>query len=388
MQGRFQGAVPQKDWIQKSGTAIAWWAVMESTAGQSLTLDDIVHRYGGSVAVDHVTLEVAAGELVALLGPSGCGKTTLLRIIAGFITQTSGKVVIGGRRIDELPPARRNVGIVFQNYALFPHMTVAENVGYGLAARGTDRAAAARRTADMLEMVQLGHLAGRLTKQLSGGQQQRVALARALAIEPRVLLLDEPFSALDKSLRLDMQIEIKRIQRAAGTTAIIVTHDQEEALGMADRVAVLSQGRLEQFAAPSQVYDTPATYFVNQFVGTANVLPGTLDALAADGAHVRLADGTLLATRAPAGLAAGSRVVACVRPENLRLCEAPQGALEGTVELGMPLGATIVHEIRTRDGARLKLSEPRAPGTVPREPGTRVWVRPASASSVTVFAAP
>ena len=203
-------------------------------AGQSLTLDDIVHRYsGGAIAVDRVTLEVAAGELVALLGPSGCGKTTLLRIIAGFIAQTSGQVVVGGKRIDDLPPNRRNIGIVFQNYALFPHMTVAENVGYGLAARGTDKTAAKKRAAEMLDLVQLGHLADRLTKQLSGGQQQRVALARALAIEPRVLLLDEPFSALDKSLRLDMQIEIKRIQRAAGTTAIIVTHDQEEALGMA-----------------------------------------------------------------------------------------------------------------------------------------------------------
>ncbi|RZL53788.1 MAG: ABC transporter ATP-binding protein [Variovorax sp.] len=361
---------------------------MPSTAGQSLTLDDIVHRYGGATAVDHVTLEVAAGELVALLGPSGCGKTTLLRIIAGFIAQSSGKVVIGGKRIDELPPARRNVGIVFQNYALFPHMTVAENVGYGLAARGTDRAAAAKRTADMLEMVQLGHLAGRLTKQLSGGQQQRVALARALAIEPRVLLLDEPFSALDKSLRLDMQIEIKRIQRAAGTTAIIVTHDQEEALGMADRVAVLSQGKLEQFAPPSQVYDTPATYFVNQFVGTANVLTGTLDAVGGDGATVRLEDGTLLATRAPAGIATGARVVACIRPENMRLGAQAAGAFEGTVELGMPLGATIVHEIRIRSGQRLKLSEPRAPGTVAREPGARVWVQPASPASVTVFAAP
>ena len=361
---------------------------MESTAGQSLTLDDIVHRYGGSVAVDHVTLEVAAGELVALLGPSGCGKTTLLRIIAGFITQTSGKVVIGGRRIDELPPARRNVGIVFQNYALFPHMTVAENVGYGLAARGTDKHAAHKRTAEMLEMVQLGHLAGRLTKQLSGGQQQRVALARALAIEPRVLLLDEPFSALDKSLRLDMQIEIKRIQRAAGTTAIIVTHDQEEALGMADRVAVLSQGRLEQFAAPSTVYDTPATYFVNQFVGTANVLAGTLESAGHDGSFVHLDDGTVIPARTPAGLAQGSKVVACVRPENLRLTDEPLGALAGTVELGMPLGATIVHEIRTAGGQRIKLSEPRTPGTLPRAPGTPVWVRPVTPSSVTVFAAP
>jgi putative spermidine/putrescine transport system ATP-binding protein len=361
---------------------------MNASAGQSLTLDDIVHRYGASTAVDHVTLEILAGELVALLGPSGCGKTTLLRIIAGFIAQTSGQVVVGGKRIDALPPNRRNIGIVFQNYALFPHMTVAENVGYGLAARGTDAAATKKRTSEMLELVQLGHLADRLTKQLSGGQQQRVALARALAIEPRVLLLDEPFSALDKSLRLDMQIEIKRIQRAAGTTAIIVTHDQEEALGMADRVAVLSHGKLEQFAAPSAVYDTPATYFVNQFVGTANVFPGTLEAVHADGALVRLADGSAMQTLAPAAqLAIGASVLACVRPENLRLGAEGDG-LPATVELGMPLGATIVHEIVTAGGSRLKLAEPRSPGTLARASGATVWVRPVSPASVTVFAAP
>jgi putative spermidine/putrescine transport system ATP-binding protein len=361
---------------------------MNAPAGQSLTLDDIVHRYGASIAVDHVTLEIQAGELVALLGPSGCGKTTLLRIIAGFIAQTSGQVVVGGKRIDALPANRRNIGIVFQNYALFPHMTVAENVGYGLAARGTDAAATKKRTTEMLELVQLGHLADRLTKQLSGGQQQRVALARALAIEPRVLLLDEPFSALDKSLRLDMQIEIKRIQRAAGTTAIIVTHDQEEALGMADRVAVLSHGKLEQFAAPSAVYDTPATYFVNQFVGTANVFPGTLEAVHADGALVRLADGSTMQTLAPAAkLAVGASVVACVRPENLRLAAEGDG-LPATVELGMPLGATIVHEIVTAGGSRLKLAEPRSPGTLARTSGAPVWVRPVSPASVTVFAAP
>jgi putative spermidine/putrescine transport system ATP-binding protein len=359
-----------------------------TVAGQSLSLNDIVHRYGGSLAVDRVSLEIGAGELVALLGPSGCGKTTLLRIIAGFIAQTSGQVVVGGKRIDELPPNRRNIGIVFQNYALFPHMTVAENVAYGLSARGTDRAAAQRRTSEMLELVQLAHLADRLTRQLSGGQQQRVALARALAIEPRVLLLDEPFSALDKSLRLDMQIEIKRIQRAAGTTAIIVTHDQEEALGMADRVAVLSHGRLEQFAAPSAVYDEPATYFVNQFVGTANVFAGRLESLKGGLSCVRLEDGSALAARAPsAPLAIGASVVACVRPENLQLGSAGDG-LPATVEMGMPLGATIVHELRTPSGQHLKLAEPRAPGTQPRAPGTAVWVKPLSAASVSVFASP
>ena len=250
-------------------------------------------------------------------------------------------------------------------------------------------AAAKKRTTQMLELVQLGHLADRLTKQLSGGQQQRVALARALAIEPRVLLLDEPFSALDKSLRLDMQIEIKRIQRAAGTTAIIVTHDQEEALGMADRVAVLSHGRLEQFAPPSEVYDAPATYFVNQFVGTANVFPGTLEALEADGARVRLADGSAMHARAPAApLALGSAVLACVRPENLRLAADGDDGIAATVELGMPLGATIVHEIRTAGDARLKLVEPRSPGTLPRAAGASVWVAPVSAASVVLFPAP
>jgi putative spermidine/putrescine transport system ATP-binding protein len=363
-----------------------------ATLGQRLTLDDIVHRYGGTLAVDHVTLEVRAGELVALLGPSGCGKTTLLRIIAGFIAQTSGQVVVGERRIDALPPNRRDIGIVFQNYALFPHMSVAENVGYGLAARGTDRAAARKRTAEMLELVQMGHLADRQTRQLSGGQQQRVALARALAIEPRVLLLDEPFSALDKGLRLDMQIEIKRIQRTAGTTTLIVTHDQEEALGMADRVAVLSQGRLEQFDAPSTVYDRPATFFVNQFVGSANVFKGRLESIDGDQACVRLeAGGALWPARAPQGLAPGSAVIACVRPENLRLssgAEADALGVPARVAIGMALGATLVHELRTEAGQSLKLSEPRSPGLEPRAVDAAVRVRPVAAEAVTVFAAP
>jgi putative spermidine/putrescine transport system ATP-binding protein len=361
---------------------------MTNINGQTLTLDDISHHYGQSLAVDQVTLEIKAGELIALLGPSGCGKTTLLRIVAGFIRQTSGKIVVGGKRVDEMPPSQRNVGIVFQNYALFPHMTVAENVGYGLAARGTEKNAARRRTEQMLELVQLGHLSDRMTRQLSGGQQQRVALARALAIEPEVLLLDEPFSALDKSLRLDMQIEIKRIQRAAGTTAIIVTHDQEEALGMADRVAVLNQGKLEQFASPSVVYDTPATHFVNHFVGTANALPGTLLKIEGQLAKVQLMNGQILDTRAPKDIVPGSKVLACVRPENILVSQSTDVGIECTVEVGMPLGATIVHELRTLEGHRIKLTEPRTPGTLTRSVGTKVRVMPASAESVTVFSIP
>ena len=363
--------------------------MMQNTAAHSLTLDDIVHRYGDALAVDHVTLEVNAGELVALLGPSGCGKTTLLRIIAGFIGQTSGKVSIGDRRVDELAPAQRNIGIVFQNYALFPHMTVAENIGYGLAARKVDKPAIHKRVKEMLELVQLGHLAERQTRQLSGGQQQRVALARALAIEPKVLLLDEPFSALDKSLRLDMQMEIKRIQRSAGTTALIVTHDQEEALGMADRVAVFSQGRLEQFAPAAQVYDQPASLFVNQFVGTANVLPGVLMEREGSQVQVQLDEGVIWSgvCRDPA-LSVGARVVACVRPENLHASESAVDALPGKVELGMPLGASSVHEICTPNGLRLKLSGARLLGASLHPVGASLSVKPASAACVNVFTHP
>src|SRR5712672_2338841 len=234
-----------------------------STAPRAVELDGLTHRYGATTAVDNVTLTIKAGEIAALLGPSGCGKTTLLRIIAGFVRQNAGRVIVGGSAIDDLPANRRNVGIVFQNYALFPHMTAAENIAYGLRARGQSKHKIKPTVARFLDVVRLGGLADRYPKQLSGGQQQRVALARALAVGPSILLLDEPFAALDKNLRLDMQIEVKRIQRLAGTTTILVTHDQEEALSMADRVAVLNRGRLEQFGTPSEVYDTPCSLFVN-----------------------------------------------------------------------------------------------------------------------------
>ena len=360
----------------------------QHNAAQTLTLDDIVHRYGAAIAVDHVTLEIAAGELVALLGPSGCGKTTLLRIIGGFLQQTQGQVIVGGKRIDQLPPRQREVGIVFQNYALFPHMNVFENLAYGLDARGVARPEQRRRVGEMLELVQMTELADRLPKQLSGGQQQRVALARALAVHPRILLLDEPFAALDKNLRLDMQIEIKRIQRASGTTAIIVTHDQEEALSMADRVAVLNQGRLEQFGSPAAVYDTPTSLFVNRFVGSANVIPGVLAANDGDTARVDLETGDSLITRPPAGsVAIGGKVVVCVRPENLRLTTEAAG-IRGTVEFGLPLGAVIVHEVLAAGGHRIKLAEPRAPGTEPRASGAPVRLLPSSPAAVMVFAAP
>jgi putative spermidine/putrescine transport system ATP-binding protein len=353
--------------------------------GQPLLLDRITHKYGSAFAVDDVTLDIKGGELVALLGPSGCGKTTLLRAVGGFIVQSDGHVVIGGENVDHLPPNKRSVGIVFQNYALFPHMTVAENVGYGLAARGSPRAKTRTRVEEMLALVQLSALSGRYPKQLSGGQQQRVALARALAVRPSILLLDEPFAALDKNLRLDMQIEIKRIQRLSGTTTLIVTHDQEEALSMADRVAVFNQGRLEQFGTPNDVYDRPASLFVNAFVGTANLLPGKVAALDDAGAHVVLDAGPTLPTRSPTEpLASGDRVTVCVRPEQLRIVEGGFG-IAGVVEIGLPLGAVIVHEIRATDGRPIKIAQPRATGMAPLATGTPVRVAPVSRDAVTVF---
>ncbi len=231
---------------------------MASRQGHRLRLEDISHRFGDFVAVRDINLEVSGGELVALLGPSGCGKSTLLRIVSGFIRQSEGRVLFDGEPVDHLPPSRRGVGIVFQNYALFPHMTVAENVAYGLEAQRWPRERIAPRVAEMLDAR--AHAASsreRKPRQLSGGQQQRVALARCLAIDPKVLLLDEPFGALDKNLRLDMQIEVKRLQREYGITTILVTHDQEEALSMADRIAVMTRGRIEQVSSPTEIYDRP-----------------------------------------------------------------------------------------------------------------------------------
>ncbi|MFE1600179.1 ABC transporter ATP-binding protein [Methylobacterium sp. ID0610] len=351
--------------------------------GRSVVIDGVTHRYGESVAVEGINLDIRGGELVSLLGPSGCGKTTLLRIVAGFLRQTEGRVIVGDQVMDDLPPSRRAVGIVFQNYALFPHLSVAENVAYGLAARGAPKVEQAAEARRLLDLVQLGAMAERYPRQLSGGQQQRVALARALAIRPAVLLLDEPFAALDKNLRLDMQIEVKRLQRVAGVTTILVTHDQEEALSLSDRVAVLSQGRLEQFAAPTTVYDAPETLFVNTFVGSANTMPGVLLDQDRASARIALDAGGEIVARAPSRrIASGARVVACLRPEHLRLTEEPEG-IAGVVEMALPLGPTVVHEVRVGAGSPLKIAEPRLGGAALRPPGTavRVAVAPGLASA-------
>jgi putative spermidine/putrescine transport system ATP-binding protein len=329
-------------------------------AARTLDLEDLTVRYGQAVAVDGVTLAIEPGEVVALLGPSGCGKTTLLRVIAGFVRQAAGRVRVDGAPIDHLPANQRNVGIVFQNYALFPHMTVAENVAYGLRARGAPGLDIRARVARFLDMVQLGDFRERLPRQLSGGQQQRVALARALVVEPSILLLDEPFAALDRNLRLDMQIEVKRLQRQLGLTTILVTHDQDEAMSVADRIAVMNKGRVEQFDTPVAIYDRPQTLFVNGFIGTTNLLPGKVTALQERTATVALDAGASLALPAADGIAAGAAVLISVRPEQLVLSAvATSASWPIQPGLSLPLGSQIIHEARTRDGVALKIVEPR-----------------------------
>ncbi|WP_426413060.1 ABC transporter ATP-binding protein [Bradyrhizobium ganzhouense] len=359
----------------------------DTPGGRSLVVDAVTHRYqSGALAVENINLDIKGGEIIALLGPSGCGKTTLLRIIAGFIAQTQGRIIIGDDIVDALPPNRRAVGIVFQNYALFPHLSISENVAYGLAARGVDKASRQREAQRLLELVQLPAMAERLPRQLSGGQQQRVALARALAIKPSILLLDEPFAALDKNLRLDMQIEVKRLQRVSGITTLIVTHDQEEALSMADRVAVLSQGKLEQFGSPSDVYDRPQTLFVNTFVGSTNRMPGIVVSADRSAAKVRLDAGAEIIARPAAALTEGGRVTVCIRPEHLQFVGDETG-FAGVVGMSLPLGATVVHEVATADGSGVKISQARIGETRALENGAAVRLAPLAPSLANAFPA-
>ncbi|MBX9702041.1 MAG: ABC transporter ATP-binding protein [Acetobacteraceae bacterium] len=342
--------------------------------GHTLDTLGLTVRYGAFTALDGVDLSVRAGEVLALLGPSGCGKTTLLRTVAGFVRQAAGQVLLDGKAIDDLPPNRRSVGIVFQNYALFPHMSVAENVAYGLRARRAPRERIEARVAELLEMVQMAGFRDRRPAQLSGGQQQRVALARALAIEPEVLLLDEPFAALDRSLRLDMQIEIKRLQRQLGLTAILVTHDQDEAMSVADRIAVMRRGRIEQLGAPVEVYDNPANLFVAGFIGTTNRLPCTIAGWSDDRVRLRLAGGAEIGMpmqdRPPA---AGSAMLLTIRPEQLLLHAEPgEDRIAVEVGLSVPLGGQTVREVVATGGTRLRLTEPRR-GAIP-DLGATAWL--------------
>ncbi len=289
-----------------------------ASGGAPVRLDRVSRSFGTVRALDSLSLDIAPGELVALLGPSGCGKTTALRILAGFESVDSGTVTVDGRDIAPVPAAKRDMGMVFQSYSLFPNMSALDNVGFGLRMRKLRSAARQRRAAELLDMVGLAAQARQYPHQLSGGQQQRVALARALAIEPRVLLLDEPLSALDAKVRLQLREQIRALQQRLGTTTLFVTHDQEEALSMADRVGVMSSGSLQQIATPDELYAHPASAFVAEFVGIMNRIPGDLlGLLGTPSALVGAADGR------PAGSADGKD--ALVRPEGLRLTASPHG---------------------------------------------------------------
>jgi len=297
--------------------------LVRSSAGMiPLRLEHITKHFGPVRAVDDVSLAVEPGELFFLLGPSGCGKTTILRIVAGFYEADAGRVYFGDRDVTGLPPHRRNCGMVFQNYALWPHMTVLENVAFGLSVRGVARAERRRRAMDVLGIVQMAEYARRKPTQLSGGQQQRVALARALAIEPDFLLLDEPLSNLDAKLRLEMRREIRRMQQATRVTSVYVTHDQDEALTMADRLAVVRDGRVVALGRPRDLYLDPPTAWVAGFLGATNLLEGEVRRREGGAAIVRAPFGDLVAARAPADLSSGAAAVMSVRPEAVRLLAA------------------------------------------------------------------
>jgi spermidine/putrescine ABC transporter ATP-binding subunit len=299
----------------------------------AVRLDGITKRFGDVVALHEVSLHVRRGELMTLLGPSGCGKTTLLNLVAGFLMPDAGEIAIDGACVTDLPTWRREIGMTFQNYALFPHMSVASNVGYGLRARRVEKAEIARRVAAVLDLVKLTGLEDRKPRQLSGGQQQRVALARALVVRPNVLLLDEPFSALDRNLRGAMQVELREIQRKLDVTTIFVTHDQSEALSLSDRIAVMAEGRIRQLGTPDDIYRRPADRFVASFVGDVNVLRARLEGRDGTMATLTLGDARVKVPNAPlAAVATGAAVDLFVRPEDLHVAaEDAPAVLHGTV---------------------------------------------------------
>jgi spermidine/putrescine transport system ATP-binding protein len=332
----------------------------------SVRLQGVTKAFGELVAVDDLDLDIAEGEFFTLLGPSGCGKTTTLRMVAGFEEPTSGTVLIDGQDVVDLPAHKRPTNTVFQSYALFPHLTVGENVAFGLRRKRVAKEEIDRRVATELERVGLAREAKRRPAQLSGGQQQRVALARALVNLPKVLLLDEPLGALDLKLRKGLQIQLKQIQRDVGITFVYVTHDQEEALTMSDRIAVMQAGRVEQMGDPEDVYERPSTTFVAGFIGVSNLMPGTATSVNGDRVRVKLDSGPELDAQGADGVSTGERIHAVVRPEKLRIHSANGSnptdgpTVEGVVEASVYLGTATQIVVGLAEDVRMTVLVPNA----------------------------
>ena len=331
---------------------------MTAAGSADLRIEGVGKRFGEVVALDGVSLQVAQGELLTILGPSGSGKTTLLKVVAGFEAPDSGSVTVGGADITALPPARREIGMVFQNYALFPHLTVRANVAFPLEMRNVARAEIDRRVGEAIAMVELAGYEARLPRQLSGGQQQRVALARAIVFNPRLLLLDEPFGALDRKLRETMQLEVRRLQRKLGLTTIFITHDQEEALVLSDRIAVMNKGAIQQVASTTEIYERPANDFVADFVGESNIFHGTLT----EPGVVTLSGGRRLLVNGGGAAKVGDRRGVLMRPE--RFATSGANSFSGEVIEAVYLGASFKLRLACTDGLELIVRQP-ARGTLP-----------------------
>jgi len=339
-------------------------------------LEKVSKRFGEMTAVDELTLSIERGAFYAMLGPSGCGKTTTLRMIGGFEDPTAGKVFLGGDEVTQQPPYKRDVNTVFQSYALFPHLSVEKNVAFGLERKKVSKSEVSTRVGEALELVQLGHLGKRKPAQLSGGQQQRVALARALVNRPRALLLDEPLGALDLRLRKQLQIELKRIQQDIGITFVHVTHDQEEAMSMADTIAVMNEGRIEQAGSATDLYESPRTEFVANFLGVSNLVDAKLSSTSGDVGTVETHDGAKLTLPADRIGPHGSDAVRVgVRPEKITLvpagqdCASGTNVLRGTVVVSAFLGVTIQYVIRAAGGEELTVFAQNAEGSEPESLG-------------------
>ena len=358
--------------------SFAPWA--DPAARPLVRFDAVTKRFGDTLAVDALSLDIFPGEFFALLGPSGCGKSTLLRLLAGFETPSEGRVLLDGTAIDAVPPHRRPVNMMFQNYALFPHLTVEGNVAFGLKQEGLPRGDIATRVAEMLALVKLAPLARRKPHELSGGQRQRVALARSLVKRPRVLLLAEPLAALDKQLRGETQFELMELQARLGTTFVIVTHDQEEAMTVAHRMAVMDRGRIVQVGTPAEVYEQPNSRYVASFVGDVNLIEGRLAATGSSGSLIESAAGARLATNHGVEAVTGATVWVALRPEKLRVATVPpatnENCVTGRVAEIAYLGNVSIYKVRLDNGLVMKAQLPNLTRVVERPIGTndRVWL--------------